>query len=307
MSIRLRQLHIFKAIVDNGSVSAAASALGLTQSALSKSLAGFEDELGFQLFDRIGRRLSLSEQGRLFLERTDTALELLEGIQAAATEIRDNQAAPVRVTAIGPLLMSAYLPRVLSRCGKAFPDLRLSVQTKSRAEIEDWISNGHGDVGFTLLPVQRGRVQARSVARVRAVAILPRDHPLTSLDVLTPRDLHEEKLVISGPSVRLRNLVEADFIQQGIQLRPWVETSNAVSTASLVAEGNGVAVIDPFTPTGFAPDTLAVRRWEPGISLDYGLIWAGKRPLSRYEQSLFDAAMVVAEDMAKTLPWFELT
>ena len=306
MGIRLRQLRAFKAIVENGSVSEAANTLGLTQSTVSKILLGFEAELGFQLFDRIGKRLSLSEQGRLFFRQADNAIELLHGIERAAADIRDNQAGRFRVSAIGPLLMSAFLPRVFKRFAHEHPSLRIMAETKTRAEIEDWIANAHADVGFTFLPVRRGQLSSRSVACVRAVAIVPAGHVLSERRWLTPTDLPAEEIVLPRPTVRLRNLVEASFIQAGVELRPWIETSNAVSTANLVAEGNGVAVIDPFTVTAIPAGKVSVVPWEPETLLDYGMIWAGNRSLSVHERRLADVADDVAGEFSDELSWFDV-
>ena len=306
MRVRLRQLRAFKAIVENGSVSEAANTLGLTQSTVSKILLGFEAELGFQLFDRIGKRLSLSEQGRLFFRQADNAIELLQGIEATAADIRDNQAARFRVSAIGPLMMSAYLPRVLKRFSDEDPKFRFMAETKTRAEIEDWIASAHADVGFTFLPVRRGQLSSRSVARVRAVAIVPAGHALSERGSLAPGDLPVEEIVLPRPTVRLRNLVEASFIQAGVELRPWIETSNAVSTANLVAEGNGVAVIDPFTVTAIPAKKIAVVSWEPEILLNYGMIWAGNRSLSVHERRLANVAEAVAGEFSDELRWFDV-
>lgn len=305
MSIRLRQLRTFKAIVDQGSVSDAAVALGLTQSSVSKSIAGFEAELGFHLFDRVGRRLSLSAQGRAFLTRTGSAIDLLEGIEAAADDIRDNQTARLRLTAIGPILMSGFLPRVLVQFSQDLPDIRLSVETKSRAEVEDWVANGHTDLAFTLLPIQRGRLKVREIASVKAVVMLPMGHPLAALETLSPKDLEPERIVMPRASVRLRTLVEAGFHQAGIALNPWIETSNAVSTADLVTHGNGVAVIDPFTVTGVALDKVVIRPWKPDILLSYGLIWSGERSHAPFEQRLAAHAEAEVENLSQMYPWFE--
>ena len=300
MNIRLRQLRAFKAIVENASVSEAAVALGLTQSSVSKMLAGFEAELGFALFDRVGRRLHLTEQGRQFYRRTENAMELLDSIRTAAEDIRDNVAARSRITAIGPLSMSGFLPRVLRQLGAEYPEFRFSVETKVRAEIEDWIVGQHADVGLTLLPVRRGQLSSRTFASVHAVAILPKGHPLAGQNCLSPAAIAEADIIMPKPAVRLRNLVEASFVQAGVELRPRYETSNAVSTASLVAAGNGIAVIDPFTVTGTPPGKIRVLPWEPVTVLNYGTIWSGSRALAAHERRLHEMAESVAQDLARS-------
>ena len=90
MNIRLRQLRAYQAIMSFGTVSAAADSLHLTQSSVSRLLAGLEQELGFSLFYRRGRRLVPSVEGRNFYQRIEGALASIEGITTIANDVRLN-------------------------------------------------------------------------------------------------------------------------------------------------------------------------------------------------------------------------
>ena len=300
MNIRLRQLRAFKAIVETGSVSEASIALGLTQSSVSKLLARFESELGFQLFDRAGRRLRLSEQGRMFLEKAGNAIELVEDIRTAATDIRDNQGLRLRVCAIGPLAFSRLIPETLARFSARFPDFTFSIEMRPRIEIEDWVLHGHSDIGFTLFPVDRGQLRSRSLATVRAVAIAPVNHQLAGRKSISPVDLADADVVMPKSSVRLRGLVEAGFVQAGISLRPRFETTSAISTVNIVAQGVGIAIVDPFSLSGIPRSNIRVIKWQPDTALDYGMVWSAFRQLTSHENEFFLEARSVAENIAKS-------
>ena len=222
MKIRLRQLRAFKAIVETGSVSDAAAMLCLTQSTVSKTLAGFEEELGFRLFERVGRRLRLSEQGRAFYREASSAIELLEGIHLTATGIRDNRGERIKICAIGPIALSGLIPETLARFSSDSPEFSYSLEMKPRIEIEDWVSNRHSDIGFTLFPVDRSRLNSRTLVRVRAVAVVPKNHPLSDREVLSPEIAHRADIIMPKASVRLRGLVEAGFVQAGGRASPEV-------------------------------------------------------------------------------------
>ena len=305
MNIRLRQLRAFKAIVETGSVSDAAVLLCLTQSTVSKALAGFEDELGFRLFERVGRRLRLSEQGRLFYLKTSNAIELLEGIQTTATGIRDNQGERLSICAIGPIALSELIPEAFSRFSSNSPEFTYSFEMKSRIEIEDWVSNRNSDIGFTLFPVDRSRLNSRPLAKVRAVVAVPGCHDLSRYEVLSPESLQSSDIIMPKASVRLRGLVEAGFIQAGIELRPKFETSNAIATISLVARNLGVAIVDPFTLTGIQYSSIKVLEWEPETILNYGLIWPKDRSLSHHEELFFEKVVQVASQLQRKHAFLE--
>jgi len=302
MNIRLRQLRTFLAIVDTGSTSDAASLLGLTQSNVSKLLASFEVELGFKLFDRQGRRLHLSEQGRMFLNKARDSIESLEDIRRVAIDIRDNLGRRLRVAAIGPMAFGQLIPEALARFTVQHPEFSVSFETKLRSEIEDWVLNGHADIGFTLLPPGRAELSSKSLAPVKAVVVLPKGHSLSRLSALGPADIQNQRIVMPWKSARVRTLIEADFLNEGLQLLPHIETTNSISAAHLVAHGAGVAVIDPFSLTGVGQERIDVLPWAPSTPLTYGMIWPANRRILTHEASLFDLVSDVADSISQYIP-----
>ena len=147
MNIRLRQLRAFLAVVDTGSVSQAAVMIALTQSSVSKLISGLEDEIGFMLFDRLGRRFRLTEQGRMFLVQARDAIESFNDIRRHAMDIRDNQGKRLRVCAIGPLSFGQLMPRGLADFARSQPNFSISFETMFRIEIEDWVAQFHYEQG----------------------------------------------------------------------------------------------------------------------------------------------------------------
>lgn len=287
MNIRLRQLRAFLAVVDTGSVSQAAVMIALTQSSVSKLISGLEDEIGFMLFDRLGRRFRLTEQGRMFLVQARDAIESFNDIRRLAMDIRDNQGKRLRVCAIGPLSFGQLMPRGLADFARSQPNFSISFETMFRIEIEDWVAQGHSDVGFTLLPAGNTSVSAKPFAKVNAVAIVPNEHPLAAHKAVAPADLEGHTIIMPHATARVRVMVEADFLGTGQRLKPNIETSNALSAAHLVANGAGVAVLDPFSLGSVPTGSFTVLKWKPDTKLVYGMIWQKGRSLKPHEEQLF--------------------
>jgi len=289
MNIRMRQLRVFKSVVESGTVSEAAQSLFLTQSSVSKTLASLEEELGFLLFDRIGRRLKLSREGRLFYAKIENAIETFEDIQLAATDIRDNQGRRLRVCAIGPMLCS-LVPSALQVFSAKHSDFNFSVDLIPRIEIEEWMAQQHADLGFTLLPIETSQLNFETLETVNAVVVVPKDHELHTRTRLTPEDLADQHMILPRPAVRVRGLVEASFVESGISLRVQTQTTSAVSAVHLVASGLGISIIDPFTVTGLQSDRVVAIPFLPDIKLSYGVIWPKNRSLSDSELEFIDIA-----------------
>lgn len=287
MNIRIRQLKAFIAIVDAGSVTTAANEMNLTQSTVSKLLVGLEKEIGFDLFDRIGKRLKLTQKGRLFLDQAWSALEAFEDVRKSAEDIRDNQERRLRISAIGPLSVGPIVPKAIATLACGNPEISLTYDGKTRIEIEEWVAQGRANVGFTLLPVTHGALETKELATVSACAVVPKSHPLAKRSTLSPADLHNEPMVMPHSAARVRTLVEANFISAGLKLLPKTETSSAISSVYLVSQGAGISVLDPFSCMYVPHDQVQLIKWLPDTPMTYGMIFQSNRVLSALENHLF--------------------
>jgi len=289
MPIRLRQLEAFVSIVETGGVTSAADALALTQSSASKLLKSLEESIGFSLFERAGRGLRLTDQGQAFLKHARSTLESFEDVQKAAEDIRNNRRQRLRVCAIGPLSFSALIPQALTEFATENPGFSMSLDNKFRIEIEEWVAQGHADLGFTLLPVSHPALNSRPLSPVRAVAVVPAGHALADRDALKADDLIDQTVIMPHSQARVRALVEASFVSAGYKLNPRIETSNAVSAVYLVSQGAGISVLDPFSCLAVPEADVRLIPWLPDTQMTYGMIWQGNRSLSAWENGFFDA------------------
>lgn len=284
MNIRLRQLRAFVSVVDTGSVTDSANLLALTQSSVSKLLASLEKEIGFSLFDRVGKRLRLTEQGRMFLKQAQETIDRVADIHKVAEDIRDHQGKRLRIAAIGPILFSQLLPSAMTLFSQSRPDYRLSVDMKVRIEIEDWIARHNSDIGFTLLPVDVHQLSFCPIASGKVVVAVPTGHRLATKKFLTPKDVAHEHLILPRPGVRVRALVETNFVEGGIDLNVQTEATTMISVVHLVANGMGIGIVDPFTLSGIDQSNIAIIPWKPEIELTYGAIWPKTHQLTQVEE-----------------------
>ena len=288
--------------METGSVTAAADQLNLTQPAVSRLLATLELELGFRLFQRKGRSLVPSMDGRHFYRRIEGTLAGIEEISSIAEDIKAERRERLRIAAIGPLTFSRFLPEGLQRLSAEFPDSQYSVVWRDRMDIDEWVASRQSDLGFTLLPVDSGAVYSEPITTVAAVAIVPAQHPLADRESLAPRDFVNSQLILPRRNIRLRQLVDPAFLESGLTFSIGIETSTAVTSCHLVGNGLGVSISDPFSATGISQDKLTAIRWSPEVRLTYGVIWPKDRPLSERAQRLVGILGHVAEDFKRDMP-----
>jgi len=171
--MRLLQLQYFCAIAEHENMSRAASIMNVAQSAMSKSLASLEDELGVRLFEREGKYLVLNENGRLLYEQASYALCLLEN---AAKRLKNpnerlNGEVVICVDSLIP-----YLPNIIRGFHEKYPNIAL--KTASSVDSKQLRAMGNFDVVITSCIVERKEKQEALLVRDEFVLLLPADHPL---------------------------------------------------------------------------------------------------------------------------------
>ena len=301
-NIRLRQLRAYQAIMNAGTVSDAAESLFLSQSSVSRLLASLELEIGFQLFDRRGRRLVPSVEGRRFYQRIEGTLAAIDDISTIAEDVRQSQGLRLRICAIGPLLFSRFLADALKRFSDRYPETMFTVEQRRRIEIEEWMSSRQADLGLTLLPVDSPSVSVEPIATVAAVAIVPPRHPLAGRDTLEPDDLFGQPVILPRQSVRLRQMADSALLSSGVRFGALSETSSALASCHMVAQGLGIGISDPFSVAGLPEDAVRVARWLPELKLTYGAIWLRSRPPSRQTLDLIGQLKAVADEITTKMP-----
>jgi DNA-binding transcriptional LysR family regulator len=277
-AMNLRQLRAVQTVAELGSVTAAADRLGLTQSAVSRMIAGLEAELGVGLFERFRRRLVLSKHALPFIARAERIISEMHELEASARAIRQGLRDRMRIIAVPPFLQKVVPAAVASRL-KSNPQLSVRLEIARRVDIPDWINRRDFDIAIVGLPVDRPEVTVEPLPPVEAVAVLPRGHRLAKQKRVALEHLCDGPLVAhaAGPLMRLE--LDRALAHQGLQATPVVEAPSAWLVCSLVAAGAGLAVVDPFTAIAQVDSGLVVRPLTKRVVLKYGIVTLRERPL----------------------------
>ena len=147
MDLDARPHRAFIAIAETGSFSRAAAMLHISQPALSAQLKEFERRLGFRLLDRTSRKVSLTIEGRLFLDRSRRLVRETEWANNAARDIRNNQ---LRVGTAHYTAEIAERNRIIDDFVAGEPDVPLRVMRRSAEQLRDDLDRGDIDVAITL-------------------------------------------------------------------------------------------------------------------------------------------------------------
>lgn len=144
--MELKYLHTFKTISETGSFQKAAERLNYAQSTITLQMQLLEQELSVRLFERVGRRMELTQAGKGLLPYVDTVLSALWQVESYGKN--EYGLAGTLSVAMPETLLSYQMPQVLKTFRKAAPAVRLSLQTSNCYEIREKVLNGTVDLGI---------------------------------------------------------------------------------------------------------------------------------------------------------------
>jgi DNA-binding transcriptional LysR family regulator len=287
-----RQIAAFRHVMRLGSVTAAARAMSVSQPAVSRHISDLETDLGFPLFARRGGKLHPLPEARALGQEVERMFYGLDRLKAFAREIRGLAHTQVSIASL-PMASFRILPRALSSFLAAHPGTRVTHNVHTSQRIADLVAAGQADLGIAQLASGRADVRRLVAWRCPCVLALPAGHALSGASVVTPQDLDGVPMVALTYQTATAAFVSERFAHAGVTPRVVAESQPSYAACGLVAEGLGAAIVDPFTPSLFPPDTLTVVPFEPMVPFDIYIVAHPDRSLSRAEQALL--ALLEAE------------
>lgn len=242
----LRQIRYFLSISAHGGFTPAAAALFVAQPALSRQMALLEEELGFPLFVREARGVSLTPAGSQFLERVAHLEQSLQSAIEDSRQISRGEAGVLRLLHSSSLPIERLLPCIRQFHAEA-PSARIDIDRLSSEQQLAEIADGKADIGFIRLPVLRRTddLTLLPLATERLVAALPAGHALVSAGRLTLDGLAGERFVSAVHRERggLARCVTELCLKRGFVPRLAPAISRKTSMLALVAAGFGIAIV----------------------------------------------------------------
>ena len=191
----IRQLECIVAVSDHGSFRKAATALGISQPALSAQVQAVEETLGVQIFERDRRTVLVTPAGEDIVGRAREALTAVDAVGETARRRGEPLVGPLRLGVI-PTVAPYWLPALLPTVRTKFPKLELILREEQTSRLLAQLSAGQLDAAMVALPVP-GDVTTMPIARESFVVAAPRDAAITKRrGKLTEKDLDEQTVLL---------------------------------------------------------------------------------------------------------------
>ncbi|MDM9649420.1 LysR family transcriptional regulator [Rhizobium sp. S163] len=211
------QLAIFVAVAEREHLTKAAASVNLTPSAVSTAIKSLEHHYGVELFHRVGRRIELTESGRIFLGEAKSLLSRARAAELVLSELGGMRRGTLSVFA-SQTIASYWLPSRLMRFHALHPGIDLTLTIGNTRTVADAVISGEADVGFVEGDIDEPVLAASVVAQDELVVVVSASHPWARASELASEELVATPWVMREVGSGTRSVFEDALVELGIKV-----------------------------------------------------------------------------------------
>ncbi|ANS75259.1 transcriptional regulator [Paenibacillus yonginensis] len=237
-----RHLLTFLTVVEAGSFTKAALKLGYAQSSITSQIQALETELEVPLFDRIGKKIKVTDAGRRLLPY---AQEISKMHTLAKDALRSQEEISGTLTIGSPESLAAFrLPGIIREYRQNFPQVKIMLKPGLCWEMTSMVQNGELDLAFLLQPAEENKdLELEILVQEQMALVAPAGHPLADHGLVAPSDLKHETLLYTEPGCTYRTLFERQLNNQGVFPEQKLEFWSIEAIKQCVMAGLGLSLL----------------------------------------------------------------
>ncbi|HDY7415451.1 TPA: transcriptional regulator CynR [Klebsiella pneumoniae] len=229
----LRHIHYFLAVAEHRGFTRAATALHVSQPALSQQIRQLEESLGAQLFDRSGRHIQLTDAGEAWLGYAKNALRSLEEGKRAIHDVEDLSRGSLRV-AVTPTFTSWLIGPLMARFYARYPNITLELQEMSQEKMEELLLNDELDIGIAFDDVHSADIDVLPLLKESLALMVSESHPLAQQECVALSHLNNERLILLSEEFATREQIDRYCRQRDLHPQIVIEANSINAILELV-------------------------------------------------------------------------
>ena len=278
ITMEIKDMRAFYAIVEEGNISHAAQRLDIAQPALSRQMKRLETSLGVQLFERGSRRIRLTDAGRVLYSRVEHILGMVDGTVREITEIGSGIAGSIQlgtITTSGALL----LPELISEFHRCYPQVTYQIWEAEGARILELLDNRVIEIAITRTQVDSKVYESIVLPNEPLVVVMNKDQVIGASDSeVRMEELRDMPIIIP---LRWQSLFIANCRKLGFDPHILCVSDSIVQDLLLVKRGMGAAILPVSSRTLLTDGNLHYKKLvSPEMSTHTVIAWLKNRTLS---------------------------
>ena len=282
--MNLRQMEVFRAVMQTGGVVGAAALLHVSQPAVSKVLAQAQRQLGFPLFARVKGRLVPTHEARTLHAEIDALWLGVERVREVSRSLASPRSGSLSV-AVSASFAPYLVPRTLALLAERFPGLQSRTEILVAPRLIDALLDQSADVGVALLPNDHPNLAQVGSYQCGFACVVPPGHRLANKRLIGPADLVGERIIGSPPDTPYGQALQRAYGSAATLLQVQFHVRSATSACWQAQAGGGVAVVDLAAVAGPTLRELAVIPFRTRERLPVSVLRNRYRPPSLVQEA----------------------
>lgn len=276
----IRQLQYLIEVARLRSFTKAAESLYITQPTISKTIRQMEEELGVVLFDRVGKRITLTDAGQIMVNQAQNIVKSFNNMSAELDDLRNLKKGHIRI-GLPPMVGSSFFPKVIGQFHKRYPEITIQLFEDGAKKVEADVDSGALDVGIAVLPVTVEGMQYFSFVEEKLNLLVHPSHRLWGLKEASLTELAGESFVLFREDFVLHDRIIAECVRVGFHPRVVYESSQWDLISEMVAANLGIALLPETVCREVDRSRVTILPLvNPVIPWNLGIIWREDRYLS---------------------------
>ncbi|UFP92965.1 LysR family transcriptional regulator [Gloeobacter morelensis] len=243
--MNFEQLRVFVAVAEHLNFTRAAEKLSLSQPAVSSAVASLETYYKVPLFNRMGRRIELTNSGRLLLTEAHKVIQEITTIESKLRETKSLQRGELYIGS-SQTVASWWLPPQLQRFRQQYPKVQLKVVSGNTEEIGEWVAAGQVDIGLVEREFRNKSLTFNAIGGDKMAFVVGKQHPFWERTNIELDELKSTRWVLREPGSDVRKFFEYLCFTHNIdadKLDITLELPNCAMTKRAAEVGAGVALL----------------------------------------------------------------
>jgi len=241
----IRQVRAFVSVAETNSFTKAAKALNLTQSAISHSVKSLEEQLGTCLIERSGKRLAITQDGKIYHKRCRKVISELDQAHREITNLKQWSQGRIRIGATHSMV-KYILPSVLREFRESFPRCEVVVESGDSSSLIDKLDNAEIDYAFGMKSKYPSWCEYEKLFSDELGFVTCSAHPWAGEDLVEIDKLEKESFLVYGRSSETFRLIRQHVEKKGVKLRIAMTLDDMEAIKEMAKIGLGIGIVAPW-------------------------------------------------------------
>lgn len=286
--VDLRALKTFHTIVKRGGFQKAAEALQYAQSTVTIQIQKLESDLGVKLFSRYGKRVQLTEEGRLLSHEAESLLNSVDDIKKLLETASTGYAGRVRIAANEPTA-SMRMPSIIADYCVKRPNVQLSMEVGGTDMIAAKVAEGKVDFGICSPVPSQTELVYEPLLQERFVLLMSGTNPLADQPYVSLHDLSTQRILMKEQTCHYRAMIEWSLMGKVDHLFTGIEVGSFEAMKGMVQANLGIAFVPAVTVAELPPGTTTRDLVGADLRLSIGLLYRTNTNMGKAASALLQA------------------